>query len=110
MIFLMDSNKKFYLNNLKYSIITLMLTIAGCLIHEIGEGTLFVTDIPSVIQIILLSLGVILICIPIIICLIMNYSMFCMWNMDKKKSKLLFALVINILPYIFIYIVNLIIK
>ena len=54
----MDSNKKFYLNNLKYSIITLMLTIAGCLIHEIGEGTLFVTDIPSVIQIILLSLGV----------------------------------------------------
>lgn len=100
--FCMKNKAKFYVTNFLLAINTLIITMIGCVIYGLGEGTIDVLNLPYPVMRAMVVTGIVVLAMPVIISMYRNIIIWQKIEMTGK-APVIIAVIINIIPYILIY-------
>lgn len=98
----MKNKAKFYVTNFLLAINTLIITIIGCVIYGLGEGTIDALNLPYSVMRIMVVAGIVILAMPVIISLYRNIIIWQKLEMTGKMPVVV-VVMIHMIPYILIY-------
>ena len=98
----MKNKAKFYVTNFLLAINTLIITMIGCVIYGLGEGTIDMLNLPYPVMRAMVVTGIVVLAMPVIISMYRNIIIWQKIEMTGK-APVIIAVIINIIPYILIY-------
>ncbi len=98
----MKNRARLYINNFILALHTLIVTILGCVIYGVGEGTIDVFNLPYPLMKTLVVIGIVVLAMPVVVTLYRNLVL---WRKLEIKGVIPVVLVVllNLVPYIMIY-------